>query len=445
MNREQEDRFTAECRALQENRPDMTKAHFTFFPAITNPLAVRIGQALRDNTVVTTLNLPVEHMTLTGAGEIARFVAFSPSLESLCLFEGQTNNSREMTVAVVDRLLSAAAFHGKIRYLSIYSQFGALPFAMCLQANEQTLTYLDLPFRSIQGAMTTQRMRDDADIVANAVGSLTSLEELHLTRVFDQCFVARILSSLNDHPMLRTFSYDDAGDSIPVEVASAMRNLFLSTTPLENLYFTGFISAPSDPGLDTVLQAMQGHSTLRVLKINEVSAACVEMLRHNKSIEELSVHLHGLLQFASIMEALETNTTLEELTGYISELDDEHLFNEGCRRLAALLPLVQNLKTLVINGCDETARSISADFTRVFESNTSLTQVHFEDIAVDDDAEAATEFYTRRNEFKPMLAGTSKEEMLEIFSMNLLAHGEAGLSVVFETLRVRDDWYERAE
>lgn len=76
---------------------------------------------------------------------------------------------------------------------------------------------------------------------------------------------------------------------------------------------------------------------------------------------------------------------------------------------------------------------------RGLESNKSLTRVDFDGLE-DLDNIAAIEFYTVRNEFAPLLADASKKQMLSVFE-SAPKYDEAGLSVVFDALRARDDWY----
>ena len=59
---------------------------------------------------------------------------------------------------------------------------------------------------------------------------------------------------------------------------------------------------------------------------------------------------------------------------------------------------------------------------------------------IDDDTKRSIAYYTCRNTFVPALAVASKTEMVAIFD-TLKSRSEA-TSIIFETLRVRDSWYE---
>lgn len=59
--------------------------------------------------------------------------------------------------------------------------------------------------------------------------------------------------------------------------------------------------------------------------------------------------------------------------------------------------------------------------------------------------EATIRYNARRSILGPRLAGASKSEMVTIFSgLNLLRDGldNIDLSIIFETLRLRDDWFK---
>ena len=83
----------------------------------------------------------------------------------------------------------------------------------------------------------------------------------------------------------------------------------------------------------------------------------------------------------------------------------------------------------------------TVDFLRGIERNTTLTSVLIFFTDIDEDNESDIAFYTTRNKYTPSLATSSKALMMEIFE-TLWTEGNAGLSVVFDTLRGRDDWYE---
>jgi hypothetical protein len=61
------------------------------------------------------------------------------------------------------------------------------------------------------------------------------------------------------------------------------------------------------------------------------------------------------------------------------------------------------------------------------------------------DAQNAIDYYSSRNRFASQLASPSKADMLTIFESALADHGNAGLSVVFDTLCARCDWYDTAD
>lgn len=113
---------------------------------------------------------------------------------------------------------------------------------------------------------------------------------------------------------------------------------------------------------------------------------------------------------------------------------------DGCRRLATLLPRVRHLKSLSLCAHDYYFENIPAELLRGFKLNQSLTAVHFDGLE-DENTVAEIEFYTIRNMFAPLLARASKEQMLPVFE-SALEHDEAGLSVIFDALRLWDDWYQ---
>ena len=114
---------------------------------------------------------------------------------------------------------------------------------------------------------------------------------------------------------------------------------------------------------------------------------------------------------------------------------------EGSKRLAEFLPRMQHLQGLELHGPETLGESNSSvEFLRGFRDNKSLTDVHIEWLDEDDESKANIAYYTTRNRYAPSLAVASKVKMLEIFETLVADEGNAGLTVVFDTLRARDDW-----
>ena len=114
---------------------------------------------------------------------------------------------------------------------------------------------LDLKFRGDVDALITQQMTDEADIVADAVGSLTSLEKLALSDAEGQYFIVPIITCLVDHPNLLQLSLDQSigdGRDNAVRFGRAIQNVLLSSTPLDPLCFNLNDDIPHEDGFDHI-------------------------------------------------------------------------------------------------------------------------------------------------------------------------------------------------
>jgi hypothetical protein len=404
------------------------------------------------------LHVPVNNMSLANSEGITNFIAVSRSLDDLMLSLDVPRNhlgagEEARNAPVLDRFLLAAALNGQLSKLSISNAFSALPLANCLHANRTTLERLLLSFGGdADGVVITPEMNAAANVVADAFGTLTSLDFICIDDQNDQRFVLPILSRLVDHPSLRILIVEgtrgEARDVNEERRAHAIKEILLSSTPLESFGFDvrNNDSYESAKVIFTGLHGQRANlSNLHLTDIcpesDEGADVFADMLRHNTTVEALDVDLYSFVGFSTIVEAIGTNfdSSLQELHLCFSEMNDEAFLKDGCRRLATLLPRLRHLKTLSLCAHDYHFDNIHADLLHGLKLNKSLTSVHFDGLE-DDDTISDIEFYIIRNKFTPFLASASKQQMLLVFE-TALEHDEAGLSVVFDALRLRDDWY----
>lgn len=408
------------------------------------------------NTSVTSLSVFTSAMTLTAADGISRFIAYSPTIDELNLFtSSHPFNIGDQRRANVDHFLGAATFNGKIAKLDVHQECGVLALINCLRANRGSLRSLTLSFWEGENGLATQQMTEDAETIADAVASLPLLEELSLCDRDDRFFVAPIIDRFIGHPTLtklclehdRTRDEDRDRHSDELRVANAVLDVLRSSTPLSCLQCFVDRNDPNEDGsFRGILHGLHGHKTVRNFTLivdptnDQGAASMATMLRHNNSIVDLEMNCFSFVGFSYIVDALGTNTAVEHLQVTVVGLDDEASRIKGHRRLAKLLPRLRNLQCLWLQCLSEPLGvTTSADLMRGFELNTSLTDVHIDWYDDDYDNKASILFYTTRNRYAPSLQRASKAEMLTIFEA-VLTHGDVGLSVVFETLRARDDW-----
>jgi hypothetical protein len=311
------------------------------------------------------------------------------------------------------------------------------------------------------GADVTAEMINEAEIVANAVVSLCSLQSLTISDEGDQCFtVPLLLTRLTNLRNLRSLTLHLYADWIGTDKANAIRSLMRSACPIEKLalkhddhwdiFEDEWLTWDAD--LNIILASLHGHTTLRnlVIEMNPVGTvgamAFAEMLRHNESIGEVGI-ICSMVGLATIVESLGANSTVRSLEARVSvDVDDAVASKEGIRRLAALLPEIHQVGSLVVlehYGDDmfELEGTLVDELLQGYKLNTSLTTATVS--WINDDAKATIEYCTTRNRYKPALDAALTEAMLTIFE-DALNHDQ-GMSVVYDTLRVRDDWYESLE
>jgi hypothetical protein len=173
------------------------------------------------------------------------------------------------------------------------------------------------------------------------------------------------------------------------------------------------------------------------------------MLRNNRNIEELTLFPIDPCGIATILEPLvvgtDPNHTLRKLIVYMDASDDIEEDDPGYARIADLLPQLTHLKLLTWDGnIGGPSRPPIATLVRAFEQNLSLTDIRlgaFFNPTVDE--QNAIKYYVTRNKYRPLLTVAPKAKMLLTDFPDLQAYhdDETALSLMLDTLRIRDDWY----
>jgi hypothetical protein len=345
--------------------------------------------------------------------------------------------------------------------------YGAIAFASSMQGLRTSLKSLEMSF--------TQAMDDESsDIVANAVGGLAYLETLRLVdRSTAFRFAAPVINRLVDHLRLKKLIvclFDDDKDSNGATCSSAVRDLLVSSTPLEQLVLNYSFCGDChlnlvDHGLGGVLSGLTGHKTLRELTLywkrssfgneteGEDAVFISEMLQNNRSVEELTIGCANVQEAATILKPLagkDANHTLQELRlVYCANDDGSKNYapsneDEGYARLVNILPQVAHLKKLQMTFSGPSNPQLTAELLRAFERNLSLIHVDVDVFNDNGDQQRAIQYYARRNEYRPLLAAASKAKMLLVdFPDFQMEYDDlTALSLMLDTLVSRDDWFD---
>jgi len=163
------------------------------------------------------------------------------------------------------------------------------------------------------------------------------------------------------------------------------------------------------------------------------------------------------------LNILQTNTTLLYLTVQLPDCDDDDWTGEEASwtghndELSHSLSQVRNLQRLVVSGDSDIVRLILPGLLRGFELNTSLTDINISwSLHVDYKILKKIKYYTERNRFLPRFSGHDPETNVPLTSSNAVIGSfpgmletitvpEHGLSVVLETLRMRNELFKAWE
>ena len=365
-------------------------------------------------------------------------------------------------VAMVDRFLAAVAMNGKINTLTLMGPCTAHSLANCLTSLGASLHTLVVSVYGISFPEATAE--DDAEMLVSVIRSLSHLEVLDL-----QCdkmhFVMPFLNQLGggDGPPLKLKRLDldttDTDTYMPEPLAQAIHQTLVSARLLETFEFCHELNEnhPNEENLDIVLSSIQQHPSISDVHLSGIPfALSVQLLLPNRNIQSLDINCNTLMGVCTIMEAIAAaRHPLRLLKVRGNDFAGEG-YAEGLQQIGELLPQLKGLKELNLahepedlEVLDRPPAPVPHQLLRGFKLNTSLHRVEMNwPLSEDNHVERAIDFYTARNKFSQPLADATTAKMLTIFREDVLgsqSYYESELSVIFETLRVRDDWFDKID
>ena len=319
-------------------------------------------------------------------------------------------------------------------------------FAM---VDHPTLNKVDIQVRGqLEGAGFAQTLK-------RLICSSTPLQKLKCTFVADdhgnvpQGVLEAIVPELSEHKSLRHLNFRWRGDLNLIHAAQAATDidtLFLSlhkmlciNTCLESM----ILDCPCFTECAILLEALMVNSTLQHLSVQ------FKMLCINTCLESMILDCPCFTECAILLEALMVNSTLRHLSVQF-QMDgfEMSIGQEGFQQFANALPMVPHLKVLHLELPYGTKYSMSfrTSLWKAFQFNRTLTGSRvvsgsiivsgtvINDMVVKD----TLDFYNCRNSFSALLA--SAAYMVTFFPG--IPDSNAGLSVIFDTLRNRHDWFQ---
>jgi len=447
------------CYALTTNKPGWTYVFLgshRWTGLMGNARWFHASQALRGNTNVKKLYLQSldtvsRPQALKG---VADFIAnSSSSLDDVTLYG---HNLLEITTRSI---LEAVGSHGNMKKLSIYCSYDPQTLANALVSNRTTLERLTLaaPFE------------EDTGIMATSFSSLCALKELELEAMgFDDDFIS-LLNRLSgpglpgglDKLALRIHG-DKSFTPLTDVFAGAIREFLYRLETTTSLVDLEIAAMSTDT---TLLNGVHGHPSIRNLEMwNLPASSAIQLLRRNPSLQKISeVYCESISEFCGVLNILQTNTTLLYLIVHLPDCDDDDWTGEEAAwtghndELSHSLSQVRNLQRLVVSGDSDIVRLILPGLLRGFELNTSLTDINISwSLHVDYKILKKIKYYTERNRFLPRFSGHDPETNVPLTSSNAVIGSfpgmletitvpEHGLSVVLETLRMRNELFKAWE
>jgi len=330
----------------------------------------------------------------------------------------------------------------------------------CLAALRDKLAYLEVCARNNGDAR-------EADAVGTTIRSISALKELYLDSMIPGCFIALMGQVAFDggppnlrHLSLRFTNLDWNND--PTGVGEAVRNMLTAATNLTEFtlrFCTVYEIQPT--GTETLFAHVRNHPSIRKVSVSQDGPASFHVLLGNNNVlQNLTVTTCVMENVLEILESLQMNTVLKRLTFWIagSYLDVKSFMDAHAARIGRFVSQLTSLQVLKLGYAHQDrlgtnvrgfkVDDIPVEFVQGFADNTSLTQVFIAWIPNNSEIGKALQFYATRNEYRPLLLDQlrcPKPMMVETFETLLQSREDAtccALSVIFEALKVRDDWYD---
>jgi Ran GTPase-activating protein (RanGAP) involved in mRNA processing and transport len=314
--------FFVFCVKIRDNDPSILPE-----PGKDWPLRIRrfsenegmeLADALLENTNVTYLKLEMDHHTKSSAEAMAKYVRSSKSLQRICCVKSWNNRVLQHREEMICCFLRAFQESTSLKELHIDFPLIAGPTSLAL---ESMLTHT----QSLRSLSFFCRAEEDINVAAASSGlkKNTTLRELTLNLL--QGATTPILTSLREHPFLRTLCL--FGDGVDL---TGLETLLLSeTSKITELEIQRAYPGPTI-GLTPVLQALARRPTLTKLALRRVRLGRDEVrllqlaLSKIPSLQSLVLagNILGSAWLAELAPALYRNTSIKVLDFSESGLND---------------------------------------------------------------------------------------------------------------------------
>jgi len=207
-------------------------------------------------------------------------------------------------------------------------------------------------------------------------------------------------------------------------------------------------------GVDIIFVALRQLNSLKRVGFyhrtveNAILPVVTDFIRNNSKIKHLELGYPDLDGMCNVMERLAIGSSVKSLMIIGENIRNEANVQVELKRIGNLISRCNTLECLVLvkQNDMETLSSAPDEFIRGFERNTSLKEINIEWFSPESDPMNALKFFRLRNEKGPLMKeGPMDHSLMDQFENLLVNENNRGLSLVFEVLRERDDWFDKIE
>lgn len=326
MEDPREIRFRRLCTALRLKDPAVTKVHFR--PALTNGGAHILGEAVKGNPFVASIELNLSELSahdpdtlMRCLAPLLRYICTAPALRSVGLDAWNTENRHTVAPAAVRLFLVAIRDNPGIKCLHLIKiKVGTREAVMALVETARTLHRLtirgcefnyDATTIGTTGSATASLSSSSAaaagELLATAIGANRALETLSIqTKYGGGALEERILLQLGSQQQqqhsgrLKELVLDSQFNDVSQKHVTALAYLLRSSTTLEHLSLW-FYAFPNKDLLEPLVKGIRSSGSLRRLSLKkcrfdlESTQLFTKMLTFNAFRE---LHLSDLNFFA---------------------------------------------------------------------------------------------------------------------------------------------------
>jgi hypothetical protein len=299
------------------------KYHFSICPSVTDPIRVKLAEALTQNTIVQRIRLNPHDYSNLSTHAMAKYLAQSKRLLYVELGEPSGMSFGFRREQALCTFIKAIGQNTSVTHLSLMN----LGLGTASESFENLLTGTKT-LRHLRVGLERQGPLEEATAaIASGFSKNTTLREIHLLD-WQETSLISVLTALRDHPVLEKLQVESFSCCTGIDALLRGKNSQLKELIIEK--FNGSTVEQVVVGFESFMLEMGRNTTILKMIIADVPLGpdniqqLKAMLRRNTVLQYLDISgdALGSAGLAEVVSALYRNTSIQGLDISANGLDD---------------------------------------------------------------------------------------------------------------------------